>query len=74
MPILDGIGATKAIVKQMKTGPPVDSVILALTAFTSEEMDEECLSIGMKVVMHKPAKYDELELQMAKYWFKLSEA
>jgi CheY-like chemotaxis protein len=44
MPVMDGIEATKRILKQRPTK------VVALTSYTGESVKKECLEIGMKQV------------------------
>lgn len=41
--------------------------IIALTAYTNEEIDKECLSVGINNVLHKPINIDELDSTLT-YW------
>ena len=47
--------------------------IFALTAFTGEEQKKECALIGMKKVLAKPLKFEQLHEVMWKYFFDVSE-
>ena len=73
MPQMNGVEATIEIIKMMGDGHPVDSSILAVTAYTSENTDEECRKEGMKAIMRKPATFDALSQEMARYWSKMNE-
>ncbi len=50
MPEVDGIEATRQILKECTEKP----TIVALTANTSSEAESEFLKAGMKMVLHKP--------------------
>jgi CheY-like chemotaxis protein len=44
--------------------------IIALTAFTNEEINRQCLSAGINNVLHKPINLDELNNTLT-YWLSL---
>ncbi len=56
MPEMDGIEATKNIIKQMSNPPE----IVALTANVGSESKRECLDAGMTDFLEKPLKLSEL--------------
>lgn len=56
MPVLDGIGATKAIRQELKLDIPV----VALTANALQSETKKCLEAGMNAYVCKPYKPDEL--------------
>lgn len=61
MPELDGIEATRRILKDNLSKPV--PVIIALTANTSVEAEREYLDAGMQMVLHKPV--NKLAFQQA---------
>lgn len=58
MPVLDGIGATKAIRKLEQGG---EIPIVALTAHAMESQIESCRAAGMNNHLSKPLKLEELQ-------------
>ena len=62
MPVLDGLGATRAIRASGKSTPP----IFALTASGSPEQVKACLDAGMDGHLLKPISPDELEAVLAR--------
>jgi len=51
MPEVDGVEATRRILKEHVDKPPL---VVALTANVSDKCEQEYLSAGMKKVLHKP--------------------
>ena len=50
MPVLDGLQAAREILQNHQSKP----TIVALTANTVDEANQECLDAGMRMVIHKP--------------------
>jgi signal transduction histidine kinase/DNA-binding response OmpR family regulator/HPt (histidine-containing phosphotransfer) domain-containing protein len=64
MPVMDGYGATEAILKRHgKAAPP----IIALTASVLEEDRQRCRDAGMIDFLAKPIRIDELSDLMGRY-------
>ena len=61
MPIMDGKIASSKIIELANEGPPVDTSIIAVTAYSSEDNVKECKEIGMKEVLEKPVNFELLE-------------
>jgi PAS domain S-box-containing protein len=68
MPELDGVRATKIILKELKKDP----YIIAITANSSQEDRNDCENAGMKAFVSKPFMYAHLEKVLAEY-FKLKQ-
>lgn len=66
MPELDGVRATKIILKELRKDP----YIIAITANSSQEDRQDCENAGMKAFVSKPFMYVHLETVLAEY-FKL---
>lgn len=62
MPIMDGITATKNLLKTLK--PEKVPMLVALTASISEETRRECFDVGMKGFLTKPIEIEDLETVM----------
>ncbi len=58
MPLMDGLEATYQILQ--KTDPNHHPVIIALTGSTEPETREKCLHAGMKDIIWKPVKLDQI--------------
>jgi len=58
MPVLDGIKATKEIVKKMGSAKPI---IIAVTASVIDDVRELCYSIGMSGFLSKPIYIGDLK-------------
>jgi len=43
--------------------------ILAVTSYTTDEVRDECLRIGMKRVLHKPVNANQLPEIIDKYFY-----
>ena len=57
MPVMSGLHATKEI----RTNPEYnDIVIVALTAFVTDDMKKQCLDAGMKYFLPKPINKEQL--------------
>ena len=57
MPVMSGLHATKEI----RTNPEYDDiVIIALTAFGTEDMKKQCLDAGMNYFLTKPVDKEQL--------------
>ncbi|MFA9374354.1 MAG: ATP-binding protein [Poseidonibacter sp.] len=67
MPVLDGVNATKKILKLQKEENTYQVPIIALTANSIEGDKERYLYAGMNDYMAKPIKVDELNTMIQKY-------
>ena len=47
MPVMDGFQATFELKRRMHTGMLISIPIIALTAYASNKVEEECLKAGM---------------------------
>ena len=65
MPVMDGFEATQNIRKLEASGQRVP--ILAITASTSDEINQRCRSAGMDDVMLKPFDFDALILKVSSW-------
>ena len=54
MPVMDGLTSAERILRKKELP------ILALTAYTSKEYEEKCLSVGMKCLLTKPINQEVL--------------
>lgn len=77
MPVMDGYEATKQILamcdnelRKHKTIPGESSFcnIVALTSYTSKEVEEKCIKIGMKKVIPKPINAKQLQEVIQLYY------
>ena len=67
MPVLDGLGATKAIRKYWASCPPPQSIpIIAMTAHAMQGDRERCLDAGMDGYVAKPMKPEQLYSEIGK--------
>ena len=62
MPIMDGVEATKIILKESK-----DQIIIGLTANVLAEDVNKCVEAGMLKVMFKPLKIEELKITLKEF-------
>ena len=67
MPDLDGIGLTRCIRQRERERNLAPVPIIAYTADTEEETREQCLAVGMEVVLYKPFDPEQLALAIGKY-------
>ncbi|GGB78855.1 response regulator [Dyadobacter sediminis] len=65
MPVMDGLEATRLIRKMLERQP----TIIALTANTLEDIEQQCLDAGMNDYMGKPIRLDELTSKIKKWNF-----
>lgn len=59
MPLMDGQSAARAI-RESGAADAREIPILALTADSSEKLEEECMSAGMNGYLRKPIDTDEM--------------
>ncbi len=64
MPVMDGLEATRLIRETIVRQP----VIVALTANTMGEIEQECLAAGMDDYLGKPLKVEELMSKLEKWY------
>ncbi len=57
MPVMDGLDSTKKI----RSTLPINTPIIALTAYSNEDVRKECLLAGMNEVVKKPFRKSELK-------------
>ena len=78
MPVKDGHQATKEILQLMKARglqqEPIQEVdkycnIIALTSYTGETIEKQCLDLNMKIVYNKPLNANQLKESIEKYFF-----
>lgn len=62
MPEMDGITATKAIIKSTESSQI--PYIMAMTAYAMEQTLEQCLEAGMQEVLTKPFKFQTLQQKL----------
>ena len=67
MPELDGISATKEIYKMLPEGEAC--TVVAVTAWTSDEIEKECIDVGMSRVLGKPINVKALKEVLDQYFF-----
>jgi len=67
MPEMDGLEATRAILKYFEKSNEKPPVILAMTANVLGESKNQCISSGMLGFISKPVKVDELEKEFKKW-------
>ena len=68
MPVMDGFESARRILKfQEDKSLKQRAEIVALTAYTNTEYQEQCRSSGMSRILHKPAKKREVEEVIKKY-------
>ncbi len=63
MPEMDGLQATRVIRQNQES----KSIIIALTANTTQEDQERCLNAGMNDFISKPVKLKELTAKLEKW-------
>ena len=67
MPVMDGFECSEKIL-QIVNQFKLDESIVALTSFTSDKVIERCKQIGVKEVIHKPLKKEQLDAIVSKYY------
>jgi len=67
MPVMDGIEATRLLTEQMQKNEIETIPIIGITAYISPEDKEKGIQAGMKQVLNKPIKKDELKVTIEKY-------
>ena len=71
MPVMDGFDASTEIFNIRAQNPEVyaDTMtnIIALTSYTDLKTKIRCQNLGMKEVLHKPLKSDEIKRAVALY-------
>ena len=76
MPIMDGFGASEKILECYKANisraGENQCNIVALTSYTDKPTIDRCLSIGMKEVLNKPIKFNELKRITLMYHYGLT--
>jgi len=75
MPVMNGYQASENIIKILKEAGDEDYChIVALTAYTSSNIIQNCLNIGMKEVYQKPFHNKDLQKVIYKHYFRFSNA
>ena len=67
MPIMDGIEATMILIDKMNKNEADKIPIIGVTAYVSEEDSEKALTSGMKEILHKPVKKEQVKEILEKY-------
>lgn len=67
MPILDGYQATEQLLKSIDSKEIKPLKIVGVTAFTSTEHLENCISSGMSMALCKPIRAEEIKLVLVKF-------
>jgi len=67
MPVMSGYEATRELTKRMKDEIIPEIPIVGCTAFSAKDKIEECLSCGMREVIHKPVIKKKLLRILGKY-------
>lgn len=64
MPDLNGLDTTREIIKKYNTNRPV---IIAITAGSFGDDEQQCLNAGMDDTLEKPFKLEQLQEKLAKF-------
>lgn len=67
MPVMDGYSATKEILALCKKSK-YQCKIVALTSYTSDEVRQKCLALGMQAMYSKPVSSDTLKDIIKNYY------
>ena len=67
MPVMDGFEASTEILKHFKEEGLEPPVIVALTAYNTEEVKERCKQCGMKEFLAKPVNLEAVSDVFKKY-------
>lgn len=67
MPILDGWKTTEILMQMMELHTIPNIPVFGLTAFNGPSEIDRCYSVGMKVVLGKPLKINELKQAIIEY-------
>ena len=54
MPVMGGLEASKAIFEMLLAFPEVETTIVILTAFTNEQLLQDCKELGIQKCIGKP--------------------
>lgn len=74
MPIMTGLDASKKILQMTKDANQEDYChIVALTSYTSLEIKDTALAIGIKEVINKPIHCTELKRMVHLHFYRTSE-
>ena len=68
MPVMDGFEASTGIQKYFLEEGGTPPVIVALTAYNTEEVRERCKQCGMKEFLTKPANSEAISEVFKKYY------
>jgi len=70
MPVMDGLTASKIITTRIKnSSKPTATSIVAVTAYTGQDIEEECKRVNMEQMLNKPVDIAELISVMQKHFF-----
>ena len=72
MPVMGGLQATREILalhKKLTVDQWCDTSIIAVTAYTGQKNEEDCLAAGMLLVMPKPVSAKTLRQVMKSYFY-----
>ena len=73
MPVMDGIEATKLLTEKIINNSLQNTPIIGITAYISQEDRNKGMMAGMREVLEKPIKKEELKAVLERYLEKISE-